>query len=361
MNILARYFMAVAIVASVNGVALLSVSQAADIIYWADYGPSTHNSTQDGKIHTITSLGEQYSFIQSSDLSGDVTTLINPYDVAVDNRGDPSNWKIYWTDSVGGTDGRIVRADMDGSNTELLVSGLTGVRGLDLDLASGKMYYVIVDDVRSANLDGSGDVSLLTPTVLADLDPDPQGTGYIEFVPKVFGLIDVAITTDASEIAGRLHHSGVNIETGATYDDDDFVGVSGDLLNGGVAYDKASNNYVLPFWDGSDTIFFGDDFGDAGQYFASGITSAGVLWDVALIEGAGGNTAYATVNIGTGTADQIVSIDGIGQTTSVLYTGSTLDSHFAGITVINPELPPGMLGALSMMLSFLLIRFRQRF
>jgi hypothetical protein len=68
---------------------------------------------------------------------------------------------IYWTDKG---DGSVRRANLDGSGQESLISGLTIPVGLALDLTGGKIYY---DDQSSggssysANLDGSGPTTLV--------------------------------------------------------------------------------------------------------------------------------------------------------------------------------------------------------
>ncbi len=69
---------------------------------------------------------------------------------------DTANDKIYWTHGSSGA-GRIRRAGLDGSNMEILVSGLTNARGLALDAAGGKMYWSDTQDDKMyrANLDGS--------------------------------------------------------------------------------------------------------------------------------------------------------------------------------------------------------------
>ncbi len=61
---------------------------------------------------------------------------------------------IYWTDYFGGD---IHRVNTDGSNVVQLVSGLEVPRGIALDSAAGKMYWVdgFGDSVKRANLDGS--------------------------------------------------------------------------------------------------------------------------------------------------------------------------------------------------------------
>src|SRR5205823_6566279 len=81
---------------------------------------------------------------------------------------------IYWTENdlfqpLGR--GQILRANLDGTGKELLVSGLKpdpGV-GLALDVQGGKMYWVSADtsnpgDIRRANLDGSGQEVLIHGT-----------------------------------------------------------------------------------------------------------------------------------------------------------------------------------------------------
>src|SRR5262249_29167099 len=69
--------------------------------------------------------------------------------------------------------GDIRRANLDGSGQETLVIGLAGPRGIALDLPGGKMYWAerFGGDIGRANLDGSGQEILLqnlnTPLVIA--------------------------------------------------------------------------------------------------------------------------------------------------------------------------------------------------
>jgi sugar lactone lactonase YvrE len=86
----------------------------------------------------------------------------------------PSAWsksnagKMYWTEA-GASDefiGSVQRADLDGSNVDVLIDGMVGQMGfplgIALDLAGGKMYWVTQGGghtsglVQRANLDGSG-------------------------------------------------------------------------------------------------------------------------------------------------------------------------------------------------------------
>ncbi len=69
--------------------------------------------------------------------------------------------QIYWTDIAGGD---IRRANLDGSGSQTLVSGLNQPAGIALDLAGGKMYWSDYGggDIREANLDGSGSQTLVS-------------------------------------------------------------------------------------------------------------------------------------------------------------------------------------------------------
>ncbi len=62
--------------------------------------------------------------------------------------------------------GHINRVNTDGTGFAELVSTGGGIRGLDVDVAGGKMYWADVNNlvIRRANLDGSGQEDLLTLT-----------------------------------------------------------------------------------------------------------------------------------------------------------------------------------------------------
>ncbi len=69
--------------------------------------------------------------------------------------------KMYWTDI--GTD-KIQRADLDGSNVEDIVAGLTGVTGIALNITSSKLYWIDSGSakIQRADLDGSNIEDLVT-------------------------------------------------------------------------------------------------------------------------------------------------------------------------------------------------------
>ena len=74
---------------------------------------------------------------------------------------DLANSKMYWTDAG---NGRIQRANLDGSNVEDLVTGLSDPFGIALDVAKGKMYWTdqYIDKIQRADLDGSNVEDLVT-------------------------------------------------------------------------------------------------------------------------------------------------------------------------------------------------------
>ena len=107
--------------------------------------------------------------IQRANLDGtvleDLVTLeaVTPVGIALD----PSHGKMYWTEGSP-ADFMILRADLDGANVELLVSGLVSPSGIALDVADDKMYWTDIGSgkIQRANLDGSEVEDLVTAPVV---------------------------------------------------------------------------------------------------------------------------------------------------------------------------------------------------
>ncbi len=85
---------------------------------------------------------------------------------------DQSNHKIYWTTSLTAETGEIRRADLDGSDIEVLVTGYGKPSRIALDPAGGKIYWTdfVLDIVVRANLNGTAIENLYV--VGANLNPD---------------------------------------------------------------------------------------------------------------------------------------------------------------------------------------------
>ena len=85
---------------------------------------------------------------------GDGGCLILPIDIgsSVDIALDGPGGKIYWTETIFTQGvGRVLRADEDLSNTELLLDGLTAPGRIAVDTTGGKFYwYDFIDDTRMA-------------------------------------------------------------------------------------------------------------------------------------------------------------------------------------------------------------------
>ena len=128
-------------------------------MYWThiDWNPATEIFTN-GKI--------QRANLDGSNVENLLTGLGTPSGIALDIAGG----KMYWTDPA---IGKIQRANLDSSNVEDLLTGLGTPSGIALDIAGGKMYWTHIDwnpateiftngKIQRANLDGSNVENLLT-------------------------------------------------------------------------------------------------------------------------------------------------------------------------------------------------------
>ncbi|KAA3606484.1 MAG: T9SS C-terminal target domain-containing protein [Calditrichaeota bacterium] len=117
---------------------------AQDKIYFTDRG------TTPRQIFKANLDGSNVESIISSGLS-------SPREIVLD----ATNSKIYWADQ--GTQ-KIQRADLDGSNVEDLVTGISGAHGMAIDFNSQKIYWSAfgLDKIQRADLDGSNVEDIIT-------------------------------------------------------------------------------------------------------------------------------------------------------------------------------------------------------
>lgn len=136
-------------------VLLLCVEVFAQKMYWAN----SHNAPNpdDNWIQRANSDGSHVQTLVSSGFD-------TPYGIALDVEAD----KMYFTDLVGSSTGQVMRANLDGTGFEVLVSGLGAPAFIDLDIAGGKMYWASflnmpeTDRIQRANLDGTELEDLVT-------------------------------------------------------------------------------------------------------------------------------------------------------------------------------------------------------
>ena len=128
---------------SVQNATSLTIDVANDKLYWTE---QTSNRT--GKIHRANLDGTNAQLVK------DLTSV--PHDIALDATGG----KIYLTNSWG----KIQRLNVDGSGFEPnLVTGLDTPQGIALDVLGGKVYWTEMSGrIRRANLDGSNIQEVVT-------------------------------------------------------------------------------------------------------------------------------------------------------------------------------------------------------
>ena len=172
-------------------------------MYWTDYGTD--------KIQCANLDGSNVQDLVTSGLSG-------PLGIALDIAGG----KMYWADWL--TD-KIQRANLDGSNVEdLITSGLDAPGRIALDIASGKMYWTHTDwnsatekftngKIQRANLNGTEVEDLITG--LDRLDGIALGILYQNRAP-VFSA-GASTTRTVAEDTG----TGVNIGSAVSATDAD--------------------------------------------------------------------------------------------------------------------------------------------
>lgn len=98
------------------------------------------------------------------------STVIATANVVVSS-AEPSP-KLYWTDSNLGT---VHEANLDGSDAQTLISGLTNPRGVEVDASGGHLYFASGANVHRADLDGSNVVTLYALTGPRHLALDVAG------------------------------------------------------------------------------------------------------------------------------------------------------------------------------------------
>lgn len=162
-------FLCAVVVASCTS--LLPVPQVAAQsvpIFWVEGGPN-------GRLGRVNTDGSGFQVL--------LTGLTGPTGVDVD----PVNGHVYWAEPSALNTGRIRRADLNGANVVDVVTGLAAPTGISLDIAQAKIYwtnssYVPIlnpnlnqPTVQSANFDGSNVQTLVSGPNATAVEVDPIG------------------------------------------------------------------------------------------------------------------------------------------------------------------------------------------
>ena len=164
--------------------------------------------------------------IQRSNLDGsEVETLVaglgDPEDITLDLVAG----KMYWIEGRvspewwGDPDGKILRADLDGSNSEVLITGLERPVEIALDVVEGKLYWTDKQggSIHRAALDSGNVEEVVTGLVrpvgitldvpIPDAPLDRKRTSRTEVVAMVLGDMAKNLTVEfARSISGQPPH-----------------------------------------------------------------------------------------------------------------------------------------------------------
>ena len=136
----------------------------------------------------------------------------------------PGQGKIYWTRRTGGSEG-IFRANLDGTDVETLLQNpaISDVQAIELDTAAGKMYFSGENMLRRASLDGSN-VEVIFETIMPAIEFALVTTGglniFVDFAASgnqdgtsLLPFSSVQQGLEAVESGGSITFAGGSIDT----------------------------------------------------------------------------------------------------------------------------------------------------
>jgi hypothetical protein len=192
-----------------------------------------------------------------------VTGLNNPECIAIDTSSSPM--KLYCTDAG---NSRIIRMNFDGSDLEDIVTGIDGLKDLDLDLVNRKVYWLTdlfsTDRVQRADMDGlNSNIDTIYTNNYAmhgfhgiGVDPDHRWVFWTQYV------------YDGLDRVNRINYDGTGRITLGNYLSPRGVEVVGDKI------------YWV--WGGSDLIMQGNLDGSEADTFLTSVDGHFFAMDTAL-------------------------------------------------------------------------------
>ena len=181
--------------------------------------------------------------------------LQDPNRIALDSASE----KIYWTERELG---EIKRANLDGTNIEVVLTGLDWPRAIALDEANGRVYWTSFDRIQRADLDGT-----VVEDVLTDLEDlraiaiDPTtGTLYWSDVDPIWYESRIS----AASLDGHNPHDLVSLDSQPTHE------IVIDPLEGKI------------YWAAHNRIFRANLDGSSVEWLPTGyVDPAGITLDLA--------------------------------------------------------------------------------
>ncbi len=197
----------------------VAIDVASQKLYFGYVNPLI-DSLFPGAIGRVNVDGSQFETI--------VSGLSEPWDVALD----VTHGKIYWTDTLLGRGGLIRRAVLDGSQPEDVIDNLKQPRGLALDASATDLFWV---DAGTNRLQRANTDSFLTTDILLDLQ-QPTAIWLETFNLSgdfdqngIFDIVDIDLLSDA--VAAGSHQIAFDLNGDTLVDEADIHVWVHDLKN----------------------------------------------------------------------------------------------------------------------------------
>jgi len=175
-----------------------------------------------GKLY-LTDVGNGRILRANLDGTGQEILVSDPSLDAVEIALDPPGGKMYWTSSTP-SGSMISRANLDGTNVETLVTGLLNPSGIALDAVGGKVYWTDIGagKIQRANMNGTGVEDVITSSVIApvriSLDLAAAKIYWTEASPADFMISRANLDGSNLEFLfpGLVNPSGIAVLSGPT-------------------------------------------------------------------------------------------------------------------------------------------------